>query len=293
MAGRTVLVTGGHRGHREGDRPGPGRTRRPGRDHRPGPAARRRRRARDRGCRRCPGGGLRRGPVVAGRGQTAGRRGAPAPGPDRRARQQRRRVLEHPAPHRRRTRAHLCAEPPRAVPAHQPAAPPARTGHLRPRGDGGVPRARHRTDRLRRPPGRTVLLGCARLQPVQARQRPVHLRVGEEAAGHRGHRQRPASRCGEHVVRRRGSRPGPATGGPAAAAVHAIARAGRRHVDPPGLCSRSRAGDGPLLRQVHPAEVLRAQLRRVGRGEAVAGQRRPGPGPASGPPDSNERTREW
>ena len=44
---------------------------------------------------------------------------------DRCVGQQRRRVLEHPAPDRRRARAHLRPEPPRAVPAHPPAARPA------------------------------------------------------------------------------------------------------------------------------------------------------------------------
>ena len=38
-----------------------------------------------------------------------------------------------------------------------------------------------RADRLRRPPGRTVLLRRPGLQPVQARQRPVHLRAGPQA----------------------------------------------------------------------------------------------------------------
>ena len=77
---------------------------------------------------------------------------------DRRAGQQRRRLLEHPARHRRRARAHLRPQPPRAVPAHQPAARPAEAERPGPRGHRRVQRAGHGADRLRRPPGRAVLL---------------------------------------------------------------------------------------------------------------------------------------
>ena len=41
----------------------------------------------------------------------------------------------------------------------------------------------------------------------------------------------------------------PAAPRPAPAAVHEVPGPGRRHVNPPGVRSRSRAGDGPLLRQ--------------------------------------------
>lgn len=51
---------------------------------------------------------------------------------------------------------------------------------------------------------------------------------------------------------------------------------GRRHVDPPGFCSRSRPGHGLLLRQRQAQEILRAQLRRGGGGPALGGERRSG-----------------
>ena len=40
-------------------------------------------------------------------------------------------------------------------------------------------------DRLRRPPRRSVVLRLEGLQPVQARQRVVHLRAGQKTAGDR------------------------------------------------------------------------------------------------------------
>ena len=110
--------------------------------------------------------------------------------------------------------------------------------------------------RLRRPPGRAVLLRLAGLQPVQARQRAVQLRAGQKAARHVRHRQRAASRRGQHSVRRRGPRHRPAGVDPVPAAVHEDPGPGRRHVDPPGFRSRSRAGDRPLLRQQQTQEVL-------------------------------------
>ena len=63
------------------------------------------------------------------------------PFPDRCAGQQRRRVLEHPARHRRRARAHLRRQPSRAVPAHQPAPRPADGERPGPGGHGLLQRA--------------------------------------------------------------------------------------------------------------------------------------------------------
>ena len=77
----------------------------------------------------------------------------------------------------RRAGAHLRRQPPGAVPADQPAAGPApgqRAGAGRHR---LLRRAGHGPDRLRRPAGRPAVLRPARLQPVQARQRHVHLRA--------------------------------------------------------------------------------------------------------------------
>ena len=69
-------------------------------------------------------------------------RGAPAPFPDRCAGQQRRGLLEHPARHRRRARAHLRPEPSRAVPAHQPAPRSAQAERPGPRSHGLLQRRR-------------------------------------------------------------------------------------------------------------------------------------------------------
>ena len=88
-----------------------------------------------------------------------------------RARQQRRRLLGPPPPHRRRPGAHIRPQPPRAIPADEPAARAAdrqRTGPRRHRllrgaGDG--------RDRLRRSDGRALLLRAACLQRLQARHR--------------------------------------------------------------------------------------------------------------------------
>ncbi len=48
-------------------------------------------------------------------------------------------------------------------------------------------------DRLRRPPRGAVVFRGAGLQPVQAGQRPVHLRAGPQVPGQLGHRQCAAS----------------------------------------------------------------------------------------------------
>ena len=84
-----------------------------------------------------PGGlRIRRGPVRAGRGTPPRPRGArrvPATGY---AGQQRGRILGDPAPDRRWAGAHRRAQPPRSVPAHQPAAGPAHRLRRRPHRHG-------------------------------------------------------------------------------------------------------------------------------------------------------------
>ena len=97
------------------------------------------------------------------------------------------------------------------LPAHQPASGSAEAGHLRPGRDGLVPCAHSGQDRLRRPAGRAVVLRLPCLQPVEARQCPVHPRSRQVAARQRRHRQRPASPRGERVVRSRGCGRGAAT----------------------------------------------------------------------------------
>ena len=119
------------------------------------------------------------------------------PSPDRCAGQQRRRVLEHPARHRRRARAHLRPQPSRAVPAHQPAPRPAEAERPGPRGHG-------------RPPTRTAM-GRIDFDDLQGERSYSGARaynqsklanvlftyeLARQAAGHRRHRQRAASRRG-------------------------------------------------------------------------------------------------
>ena len=140
---------------------------------------------------------------------------APGVAPDRCAGQQRGRVLELPTRHRRRPGAHVRGQPSRSVPAHPPAVRAADHGWSRPGRHRRLPCTRPGPDRLRGPPGRTRLLRCPRLQPVQARQRRVRLRARPTACGHRRHRQRAPPRRGEHGLRCRGPGPGAAAPGPA------------------------------------------------------------------------------
>ena len=135
-----------------------------------------------------------------------------------------------------------------SVPAHRPAPGPAqgqRPGADRHRvlqrtGDGA--------HRLRRPAGRNGLLGSAGLQPVQTRQRHVHLRTVPPPGRHRGDRQRSASRGGAHRLRRR--RPhDPDQNRAAVDAVHEDTRQGRGHLDLPRLVTGRRGRHRPVLRQ--------------------------------------------
>ena len=172
MAGKIVLVTGGTGGIGKATAIGAGTPWRPGRHRRPDrrraeaaaardPLASRQRRRRL----------LRRRPLVAGRGAPPRGGGARRLPPPRRAGQQRGRILGDAPRHGRRPRAHVRGQPPRPVPAHQPAArsasgPARRRGSSRcRRGRSAGPRSTSTTSRASaatRPTG---------LQPVEARQR--------------------------------------------------------------------------------------------------------------------------
>ena len=262
-----------HRRHRQGHRRGPGGDGRARHDRRPGRRPRRGRGSADPRRHRRTGRLPRRRRVIPVGGTTARCRGPGPPASDRCAGEQRRRLLEHPPPHGRRARAHLRSQPPRAVPAHQPAPGSAEARNDRPGGDGLVPRARPGQHRLRRPAGRTALLRRPRLQPVQARQPPVLLRAGAETAGHQRHRQRTASGRREHRVRSGGPRPHPAGTRSTAAALPERPGPRCRHLDPAGGRSGARGRHGPLLRQEPAQELLLAQPRRGGRSSALAGER--------------------
>ena len=210
MAGRTVLITGGTGGIGKATAIGPRRPRGPGRHHRPGPPEGRGRRRRDPGGRRTTRRGVRGGHGHAGGGAATRHGRARRPPAAGRPRQQRRGLLEHPPRHGGRARAHVRAQPPGAVPAHPSARRPAGGERPGPRGHGVLRRAAAGPDRFRRSAGRALVVRAARLQPVQAGERAVHLRAGPPAARHRGHRDRAASRRRAHRVRRRGPRPDPA-----------------------------------------------------------------------------------
>ena len=130
-----------HRRHRQGDRAGAGRDGRPRRDHRPRPRARRGRGREIRAAGGGAGGRVRRGPVSQAEVRRLADEVRSASAAARRAGQQRRRLLEHPARHRRRARAHLRPQPSRAVPAHQPAPRPAQAERPGPGGHRLLQRA--------------------------------------------------------------------------------------------------------------------------------------------------------
>ena len=131
-------------------------------------------------------------------------RSARAPAADRRAGQQRRRLLAHPASHRGGAGTHLRPQPPRAVPAHQPASGPADARRAGPGGQRRLQRASPRPDRLRQPPGRTRPTPAH--GPTTSPSSPTSCSPTNSPGGWwpRRHRQRAPSRRGEHGLRRRG-----------------------------------------------------------------------------------------
>ena len=198
--GNPLLVNRRHQRHRQGHRHRARRAGRPGRHHRPGdrPAPRRPQRASaprraaqpsmlsPRTCRRKPGYAVwplryrTAYPRVDVLASNAGGFGA------------------HRPRHRRWPGAHLRAEPPRAVPADQPAAGPPHRERTRPDPHRILRRPRRqRPHRLRRPAGRAELLRAARVQPVEAGQRDVHLRASPPPGRHRRDRHGAAPRRGD------------------------------------------------------------------------------------------------
>ena len=198
---------------------------------------------------------------VAVGGPATGRRGAPPGAADRRTDQQRRRLLEHAATSPRTgsstrslstTSRRSCSPICSSSGSKQGTAARVVTVASNAHSLG--------TDRLRRPPSRAVLLRPAGLQPVQARQCAVHLRAGQTTPGRCRHRQCAAPRRGEHGVRNRRSRQGPAAARPSPSTVHEDPSQGSSHLDPPGFRSRSRTGDWPLLRQSQSQAIVCAEL---------------------------------
>ena len=212
---------------------------------------------------------------VPGRGAPSGRRGArhlPAAG---RAGQQRRRVLGSPPRHRRRPGAHLRPQPPRAVPAHQPAAGSAQG--QRPRAD------RHRL--LRRP-----AIGRIDFDDLQGER---------HYSGQRAYNQSKLANVMftyELARRLEGTgvtatvlHPGVVHTGFGAedqaayfAVMIRVARPfmktpqqGAAHVDLPRLVTGGRGRHRPVLRRRPAPDLQQGLLRHDSRGPAVAGQRQP------------------
>ncbi len=183
LSGRNAVVTGGTGGIGKATARGlvalGARVAIVGRD--PSTAGRRRRGSQSHDRQR-RGRRLRGGPLVAGAGAPARRPTAGALPADRRAGQQRRRVLGAPPRHRGRARADVRTQPPRAVPAHRPPGRSDAGTGTRPDRHRHLERGGARQDRLRGPPGDRALLRAAGLQPVQARERAVHLRAGAPPA---------------------------------------------------------------------------------------------------------------
>ena len=268
-----------HRWHerdRQGDGDRPGRHGCPGGHHgpRPGPGRP--------GC-RChrprigqPRGGCLRGrPVVAGRGAAAGRRGPRRVSAAGCAPQQRRRLLGHPARHRRRARAHLRPEPPRAVPAHQPAPRAAEAERSGAGGHRGFRRA-HRRAASTSTTSRASGPGRARAPTTSPSSRTCCSRTswrgGWQASTVTANALHPG------VVR---TSFGAADPGGVQKLLVPFMRpfmkspgAGRRHVDPSGILARPRAGDGAVLREQQAQAILEGQLRHGRRSTALAGERR-------------------
>ncbi len=246
MAGKCVLITGGTRRHRQGHRHRARRPGRPGGHHRPGPGASRGRRRRDsRRDGQSGRGRVRRRPVIPGRGAPPRRRGArrvPAPG---RAGQQRRWLLGHPPRHGRRAGAHLRPEPPRRLPAHQPAAGSA---------EGQCPGARSS-----RVSSNAQSLGKIDFEDLQGERRysgqdaynqsklasvMFTYELARRLEGTGVTANGAASRCGQHRLRCRGSLADLQAPRPALATIHEDAAAGRCDVDLPGVVAEGRGRHG-------------------------------------------------
>ena len=134
--------------------------------------------------------------------------------------------------------------------------------------------------------------GSARLQPVEARQRDVHLRARQATRGDRRHRQCPASRLDQHRVRRRG----PGRSVPLVRLMRPFMRSPAKGADTAvylASCARGRGRHRPVLRRPQGQEVEQGLLRHRGRRPAVAGQRRSGRDRGSTRPAETARRRDY
>jgi Domain of unknown function (DUF4386) len=152
------------------------------------------------------------------------------------------------------------------------AARPAQGQRSGPDRDRLIGRATHGQDQLRRSAGRTRLLRPTCLQPVEAGQRPVHLRAGAAPDRQRCDRHRVTPRRGTHPLRRRGSLAhveSPPSSDPASPQE---STEGRRHVDLPGVLTAGRGRHRHLLRQLHAEDLKPGLPRPARRGPPVEDQ---------------------
>ena len=211
-----------------------------------------------------------------------GRGGPAVPSRDRCAGQQCRGVLEHPPRHPGRARAHLRAQPSRAVPAHQPA--PRPDEHSAGRGSSRSPRT------LTKPDGSTSRISRQKgptpePRPTTSPSWPTCCSPTSWPAGRAGTRVTANAFTPAWCALASEPRTPPASSGCSYPLMQPFMKspgAGRRHLHPPGVRPRARkrsaaatSSDGK--RQ----EVRRTQLRPGSRRAAVAGERR------AGRPDGN------
>ena len=130
----------------------------------------------------------------------------------------------------------------------------------------------HGPDRLRRPPGRTVLLRAR--GPTASPSSPTSCSPTSWPGGCRAprHRQCAAPGRGEHLVRSRGPRPASsACSSRSCGPFMKSPGPGRRHLHPSRVRPRSRAGHRPLLRQ-QQGEAVRRGAATTGRPPAGSGR---------------------
>ena len=173
--------------------------------------------------------------------------------PSRRAPQQRGRHARQPARHRRRLRDDLRRQPPRPLPAHQPAARPARGERAGAHHHRGVRRAPVRAEAASTSTtcrANAALPRVPGVLPLEARQHPLRQRARPPARRHRRHVELGAPRLGRHqlLARRRHRLHGvllAALGRPFA--ISPAQR--RRHDRVPRVVTRGRRRDRPVLLQ--------------------------------------------
>ena len=207
-----------------------------------------------------------RGPGPAGRLRSGGpglrapgRSGNPRAGAaTRRPRQQRGPGADREGGDGRRLRGHVRHQPPRTVPAHQPAARPddgvGAVAH-RERGVDG-PQCGPQGNALRRPPDHPRLPGHAGLRTIEAGQHPLHPGAVPALRRQGAHGELAASGHGADGLRgRRGYAWLPGLRDQDRQSLLPVAGQGRPHLGVPGILARGGGRHGAVLRQVQAEEA--------------------------------------